>query len=169
MRTIFTDESVFSQIKEKGRNAYIKSWEDFKNYLTGHNFEECHPGEEDIISFFNHLRLEKKMATSSIWMIYSHINSITKRKYGWKLQSLPRITMTIKGYKEDTKNKTAIFEEDNLRRFWTMKMDSAYWMVRWAIAHSHHGLLWWPEDGRVHGLGTEENYEGARGLSHHSH
>lgn len=134
MRTIFTDESVFSQIKEKSRNAYIKSWEDFKNYLAGHNFEECHPGEEDIISFFNHLRLEKKMATSSIWTIYSYINSVMKRKYGWKLQSLPRITMTIKGYEEDTKNKAAIFEEDDLRRFWTMKMDSAYWTVRRAIA-----------------------------------
>ena len=33
--TIFTDESVFSQIKEKSRNAYIKSWEDFKTYLAG--------------------------------------------------------------------------------------------------------------------------------------
>ena len=73
LRTIFTDESVFSQIKEKSRNAYIKSWEDFKNYLPGHNFEECHPGKEDIISFFNHLRLGKKMATFSIWTIYSYI------------------------------------------------------------------------------------------------
>ena len=61
--TIFTDESVFSQIKEKSRNAYVKSWEDFKTYLAGHDFEECHPGEEDIISFFNHLRNEKKMAS----------------------------------------------------------------------------------------------------------
>ena len=83
--TILTDESVFSQIKEKSRNAYVKSWEDFKSYLTGHDFEECHPGEEDIISFFNHLRNEKKMASSSIWTIYSYINSVIKRKYGWKL------------------------------------------------------------------------------------
>ena len=78
--TIFTDESVFSQIKEKSRNAYVKSWEDFKSYLAGHNFEECHPGEEDIISFFNHLRNEKKMASSSIWTIYSYINSVMKRE-----------------------------------------------------------------------------------------
>ena len=122
--TIFTDESVFSQIKEKSRNAYIKSWEDFKSYLAGHDFKECHPGEEDIISFFNHLRNEKKMASSSIWTIYSYINSVMKRKYGWKLQSLPRITMTIKGYEEDTKLKAAIFEEEDLRRFCAMKLDS---------------------------------------------
>ena len=66
--TLFTDESVFSQIKEKSRNAYVKSWEDFKTYLAGHDFEECHPGEEDIISFFNHPRNEKKMASSSIYL-----------------------------------------------------------------------------------------------------
>ena len=132
--TIFTDESVFSQIKEKSRNAYVKSWEEFKTYLAGHDFEECHPGEEDIISFFNHLRNEKKMALSSIWTIYSYINSVMKRKYGWKLQSLPRITMTIKGYEEDTKLKAAIFEEEDLRRFFEMKLDSGYWIVRRAIA-----------------------------------
>ena len=52
------------------------------------------------------------MATSLIWTHYSYINSVMKRKYGWKLQTLPRITMTIKGFKEDTKHKAAIFEEE---------------------------------------------------------
>ena len=35
-----------------------------------------------------------------------------KRKYGLQLQSLPRITMVIKGYEEDTKHKAAILEEE---------------------------------------------------------
>lgn len=52
------------------------------------------------------------MATSSIWTHYSYINSIMKRKYGWKLQSLPRITMVIKGFEEDIKHKAAILEEE---------------------------------------------------------
>jgi len=34
-----------------------------------------------------------------------------KRKYGWKLQTLPRITMTMKGFEEGIKHKAAIFEE----------------------------------------------------------
>ena len=32
--------------------------------------------------------------------------------------------MTIKGYEEDTKLKAAIFEEEDLRRFFAMKLDS---------------------------------------------
>ncbi len=41
-----------------------------------------------------------------------------KRKYGWKLQTLPRITMTMKGFEEGIKHKAAIFEEEvsNLMR-----------------------------------------------------
>ena len=111
-KKIYTDEEVFAQIKDKSRKAYIKSWHEFKNFNTGHDFNDDHPGEEAIIAYFNHLRLEKRMATSSIWTYYSYINSIMKRKYGWQLQSLPRITMVIKGYEEDTKHKAAIFEEE---------------------------------------------------------
>ena len=42
--------------------------------------------------------------------------------------------MTIKGYEEDTKLKAAIFEEEDLRRFFEMEFDSGYWIVRRAIA-----------------------------------
>ena len=98
---IFSDQEVFAQIKDKSRQAYEKSWKAFKTYISTCNFEMEHPGKEDLISYFNHLRKEKKMATSSIWTHYSYINSILKRKYGYKMQSLPRITMVIKGYEED--------------------------------------------------------------------
>ena len=111
-KKIYNDEEVFAQIKEKSRQAYVKSWQEFKKFNTGHDFEDDHPGEEAIIDFFNHLRLEKRMATSSIWTLYSYLNSVMKRKYGWKLQSFPRITMVIKGYEEDTKHKATIFEDD---------------------------------------------------------
>ena len=118
-KKVYTDEEVFTQIKDKSRQAYMKSWKEFKMFNIGHDFEEDHPGEEAIIAYFNHLRLEKRMATSSIWTYYSYINSVMKRKYGWQLQSLPRITMVIKGYEEDTKHKAAIFEEEvsNFRAF----------------------------------------------------
>ena len=75
-------------------------------------FEDGHPEEEAIIVFFKHLRLEKKMATSSIWTHYYYINSVMKRKYGSKLQTLSRITMTMKGFDEGIKHKAAIFEEE---------------------------------------------------------
>jgi hypothetical protein len=112
MEKIFTDEEVFDQIKDKSKNAYIKAWQEFVFFNNMHNFEEGYPSEEAIIAYFKHLRMEKRMATSSIWTHYSYINSIMKRKYNWKLQSLPRITMVIKGFDQDIKHKAAIFEEE---------------------------------------------------------
>jgi len=92
MEKIYSDHEVFEQIKDKSRKAYIKSWEEFKAFTTICNFEESPPGEEAIIAYFRHLRLVKKAATSTMWTTYSYINSVMKRKYGMKLQSLPRVT-----------------------------------------------------------------------------
>ena len=52
------------------------------------------------------------MATSSILTHYNNMNSVMKRKYGWKLHTLPRITITMKGFEEGIKHKAAIFEEE---------------------------------------------------------
>ena len=98
---IYTDD-VFVQIKEKSRQAYIKSWQDFKSFCPDHEFENGYPPEEIFIKYFNQLKLDKKMATSSLWTHYSYLNSVMKRKYGFKMQDNPRITMLIKGFKAET-------------------------------------------------------------------
>jgi hypothetical protein len=79
MEKIFSDKEVFEQIKDKSRKAYIKSWHDFKAFNSTNDFDASHPGEEDIIAYFKHLRQEKKIATSSLWTTYSYINSILKQ------------------------------------------------------------------------------------------
>jgi hypothetical protein len=106
-KKIFSDEEVFEQIKPKSRKAHEKCWKEFKELNPEINFEEGPPGEEAIVNFFRHLRLEKKVASSSIWTLYSYINSILKQKYGFKLQELPRVTLFIKGLEVDTKKKVA--------------------------------------------------------------
>ncbi len=45
--------------------AYVKSWKDFKNFNIDFEFDEGHPEEEAIIVYFKHLKLEKKMATTT--------------------------------------------------------------------------------------------------------
>jgi hypothetical protein len=57
----------------------------------------------------------KKVATSSLWTIYSYINSVLKHKYGVKLQSLPRVIMFIKDFDGDNKHKAAIFDQADSR------------------------------------------------------
>ena len=56
-KKIFTDHEVFEQNKDASRKSYIKAWHDLKNFTNGHNFEESHPGEEEFIAYFKHLRL----------------------------------------------------------------------------------------------------------------
>ena len=107
-KKIFSDEEVFEQIKPASRKAYQKCWLQFLELNPENNFEEGPPGEEAFVNFFRHLRFEKKVASSSVWTFYSYLNSILKRKYGFKLQELPRVTMLIKGFEEDTKKKAAI-------------------------------------------------------------
>ena len=109
---IYDDDEVFQQFKEKARAPYFKAWRDLKEYLSAHDFEVDHPSEEDIIRYFTFLRNVKQVATSSLWTYYSYLNSMFKRKYGWKMQELPRITMYLKGIEVDTKNKAAIFDNE---------------------------------------------------------
>ena len=58
-KKIYADDEVFAQIKDK-------SWKDFKNFNIDFEFEDGHPKEEAIIAYLKHLRLEKKVQTSSI-------------------------------------------------------------------------------------------------------
>ena len=79
------------------------------------------------------MRLEKKIATSTLWTCYSMLNSV-KRKYDSKIQDFPRVTRLIKGFPEDLKQKAFILDEEDLKKIWLLKMDTAYWEVRKVIA-----------------------------------
>jgi hypothetical protein len=50
-----------------------------------------------------------------------------KRKYNIKLQEMPRLTMLIKGFDTDIKNKATIFEETQLKAFMLGNMECSYW------------------------------------------
>lgn len=71
---IYTDDEVIDQIM-KSRPAYTKS------FFPDHEFEDGYPPEEIFIKYFN---------------------SAKKKKYGFKLQDNPRITMFIKGFEAET-------------------------------------------------------------------
>jgi hypothetical protein len=73
------------------------------------------------------------MSSSSLWTVYSCLNSIFKRKYNAKLQELPRLTPLIKGFDQDVKQKAAIFDDALLKEFMVSRKDNAYCLVRQAI------------------------------------
>jgi integrase len=134
MAKILSDAEVFEQFSDdKSRKAYRRCWERFVAYNSEFDFEDGPPGEELLTAYFKYLRFEKKTKSSSVWTFYSYINSVMKRKYSFKLQEFPRLTMMIKGFVQDEKNKAMTFDEALIRKFMVSKMENAYWEVRQAI------------------------------------
>ena len=106
-------------------------WLQFRDYLPQFDFESGPPGEDSFWAFFKYLRLEKNNASTTLWTWYSCVNSMMKRKYV-KLQNLPRLTMVIKDFDTDVKEKALIFDETEIT-FMLVIMESAFWFVRQAI------------------------------------
>ena len=71
------------QFTEKSKQQYSRIWAHFRDFVA----------EVDVL-----------------WTYYSCLNSMMKRKYNFKLQELPRLTMLEKGLDTDIKNKAPIFE-----------------------------------------------------------
>jgi hypothetical protein len=126
MVTILSDEEVFEQFNKNSLKAYKRPWAQFVEFNSEFDFEAGFPGEEVFTKYFKYLREEKKVASSTLWTTYSYLNSILKRKYSAKLQQFPRLTMLLKGFTEDVKNKAAVFDDARLKEFMVAKMENGY-------------------------------------------
>ena len=85
------------------------------------------------MSFFKHLCLEKKFDSMTLWTWYSCTNSMMKRKYNVKLQILPCLTMIIKGFDTDMKEKAFIIDKAEIKNFLLADMETTFWLVRQAV------------------------------------
>ena len=134
MTAIVSDHDVFQQFTNaKSHKQYQRTWSQFVDFCGDFDFDAGQPGEELLSNYFKFLRLERKMASSSLWTVYSCINSIFKRKYNAKLQDLSRLTLLIKGFNDDVKQKAAIFDDAVLKEFMLSRKNDSYWLVRQAI------------------------------------
>ena len=131
---IYTTEAALLSIKPKSRSLYEKAWNGFVQY-TGRmqDFESRIPKESELMDYFTYLRETVGRASTTIWTTYSMINAVIKNKYSQKLQDYPRLTNLLKSYDVDTIKKAAVFSTDELRRFFEMEIDDAYWLVRKAL------------------------------------
>lgn len=113
--------------------AYRKKCEKTWTYFTRRmekSYDEAPPSESDFITYFMWLRNEKNSASSSLWVYYSHINTVMKNRYGCKMQMFPRITTLIKGYDTDIKRKAPVFDTEHIEKFIEHPDNSPYWLVR---------------------------------------
>lgn len=142
---ILSDNDAFRSIKPKSRPIYIKEWTRFTDFHGNikEEFQVRPPTEKEVTDYFVFLREEQKRASSSLWTIYSQINSVFTGKYGKKLQQYPRITTLIKSYDVDVKTKAAIFSLQEFENFiQDNSLSTPYWMVRKAcVILSHFGGL----------------------------
>ena len=132
---IIGDKEVTESIKQKSRLLYGKAWIRFRNHFKcSDEFESRMPTEEEFLSYFGFLRKEKQHSSSSLWTIFSMLNSVCKGKYGIPLQTYHRLRCIIKSYDVDTKKKTYTFTNEEIADFvQNESLSGAYWLVRKAI------------------------------------
>ena len=125
------DQILEETLPEKSKVLYQKRWVSFLAYMGE---PARRPLEIDFLQYFDYLRTEKKLESSTIWSIYSSLNSLHQREYGEKLQVYPRVTQLLKTYNSSYVRKVAsTFQKDELDCFLKMELTSAYWIVRKAV------------------------------------
>ena len=123
------DEILNETIPKNSKELYVKRWLDFMDFMGA---PSRRPNEDDYLQYFDFLHNEKK--ASSIWSIYSSLNSIHQREFGEKLQVYPRVTQLLKTYNSTYKRKVAsVFEGHHIDTFFQMELITAYWVVRKAV------------------------------------
>jgi hypothetical protein len=136
MATIVSNEEIFTQFtNDVSRKQYKRTWLQFVEFCEDFDLEAGPPGEKLLIKYFKFLRFEKKVASSSLWTVYSCLNSIMKKKYSVRLQEIPGLSRLIKGFTltQEVKPKAAIFDDVLMKDFMLGRMENAYWLVRQAI------------------------------------
>ena len=99
----------------KSAKKYDENWEQFCSYVS---LKDKRPGEEDFLQYFDHLRHERKLASSTLWSIYSMINHHYQLHFGQKLQMYPRLTMLLKSFEQGYIRKSAgVFSKEQVIRF----------------------------------------------------
>ena len=134
---ILADDEAIVTVKEKSRNKYLKVWLDFREFYPSveHEFDARMPYERELHYYFLNLRQSEKKASSTLWTIYSMLNTVIKAKYGVSLKSIPRISALLKSFDTDTKKKASVFTMEELKQFCSdPNLEGPYWEARKAIA-----------------------------------
>ena len=133
------DEDVNSILNDtlpgKNHSKYLKTWDDFKT-ISGFNEEESRekPSCDMFLKFFHHMKTKKAYAKSSLWVLYSYLNSILQRRYNSKLQDYPQVSILLKSYPNKEPKQSNIFSINEIKEFLSHDMSTErYWLLRQAV------------------------------------
>ena len=125
------DDILNETLPENSKELYLKRWGELMDFMGE---PTRRPTETDFIQYFDYLKVEKGQAASSLWSIYSSLNSVYQREFSDKLQSFPRIAQLLKSYTATYTRKVAsIFQSSDVDNFLNMELSTNYWTVRKAV------------------------------------
>ena len=117
-------------MKENSKKVYLRAFGQLRDFI-GEDFSTRPPSEPEMLRYFDHLRKDKGMASSSLWTVFSMINGMCRGKYSFNLKQYGRLTSRLRRYDTDVKTKTDIFSPAEINRFVLAPEPSTpYWLVR---------------------------------------
>ena len=127
---ILPDGEAQFTIKKGSRKSYIKAFDSLREYV-GNDLEARPPTEQELLDYFNYLRLVKGLKSGSLWTTYSKINGLCKAKYSLNLKAFCRVTSLIRSYDIDVQFKSKAFSSEDIKRFiFDESLSCPYWLVR---------------------------------------
>ena len=88
-----------------------------------------------MLAFIKQLREDKAFASSSLWSMYSMVNSVSKGKYSFNMKQYCKVLHLLKSYDTDVQKKANIFSTKDINRFVHEDgITTPYWMVRKVVA-----------------------------------
>ena len=118
------DDILNETLPEKSKELYLKRWMDLMDFMGE---PARRPTETDYLQYFDFLKTTKNHAVSSVWSIYSSLNSIHQREFNEKLQSFPRVTQLLKTYNTTYERKVASILEEGSQKMLPKKNKIRYW------------------------------------------
>ncbi len=84
----------------KSKIVYLKAYSEFERYLKKEKEFKPNvlPSELSFLNYFYYLKHDKKWGATTIWSHYSRLNAVTKRKFGFSLNTLTSISDLLKSY-----------------------------------------------------------------------
>ena len=117
------DDILNETLPEKSKELYLKRWMDLMDFMGE---PARRPTETDYLQYFDFLKTTKNHAASSVWSIYSSLNSIHQREFNEKLQSFPRVTQLLKTYNTTYERKVASILEEGSQKMLPKKNKIRY-------------------------------------------
>ena len=87
------DKILDETLTDNSKELYRKRWLNFMEFMGD---PTRRPTEEDYLQYSDYLHTETKPEASTLWSIYSSLNSIHQREFAEKLQVYPRVTVIKK-------------------------------------------------------------------------